>query len=797
MKIRNWLVRAGPIPVFSFLPSASLKSLLVDDFFHLRYNDEKYTIAYGGIAMANILYEQNGVRVSLLTPCLLRVETGSFTDLPTQTVLNRDLGEVTFTLEVQEGGILRIITAEAEFFLDTQTGAVSSVLPAGMPIVTDLEQGMLPGTARTLDQANGAVKLEKGILSRSGAGMMDDSKRLLLLPDGTVEPRPECTDKYYFAYGHDYTRQLQDFFRLTGPVPLIPKYALGNWWSRYKAYTQEEYRNLMQQFMDRKLPITVATIDMDWHWVDVLDRFGKEAKPGAPRSKEEVFYNNLLPGWTGYSWNTELFPDHKQLLDWLHEQGFHITMNVHPSQGVRFFEDRYEAMCRRMGIDPASKEIVSFDASNPQFWQAYFEELHHPLEAEGVDFWWLDWQQGKNTEIPGLDPLWALNHYHTRDAARGEKRPLILSRYSGLGSHRYPLGFSGDSFCTWKSLDFQPYFTNCAANAGYTWWSHDIGGHMRGVQSDELYVRWLQYGVFSPINRLHSSNSPFMGKEPWKRSWAAEQIASQFLRLRHKLIPYLYSANYQTHKQGMPICSPMYYHYDCEDAYKAKNEYIFGGQLLVCPITRPADKRLNLAYADVWLPEGRWTDIFNGRTYRGGRWVRMYRDLDSMPVLAGAGAIVPMYRNVGSNDLSLEQPLEVHLWRGNSSFTLYEDDGETMAYADGKAALTHFCLEENGNTLRLTITPPQDHLGLLPQQRQIYLKFRDLDQEEMCITLGDAPVSVELTDVKQRKAEPIEELENAILTRVQGSNDLKSLLFGKKLPKFVRDAIEELKAMEQ
>ena len=745
--------------------------------------------------MANTVYEQNGLRAMLLTPCLLRVETGSFTDLPTQTVQNRELGPVSYTLETQADGILRIKTEEAEFFMDTRSGQVRSIRPGEMPAVTDLRQGVLPGTARTLDQANGAVRLEDGILSRSGASMMDDSKRLLLLPDGTVGPRPDCTDRYYFAYGHDYRRQLRDFFRLTGPVPLIPKFALGNWWSRYKAYTQAEYRALMQRFIDRKLPITVTTIDMDWHWTDVLSRFGREARPGMPRCKEEAFYNTVLPGWTGYSWNTELFPDHRALLDWLHGQGFHVTLNVHPSQGVRFFEDRYAAMCRRMGKEPAGKEAIRFDAADPKFWQAYFEELHHPLEAEGVDFWWLDWQQGTQTDIPGLDPLWALNHYHTLDAGRGEKRPLILSRYSGLGSHRYPLGFSGDTFCTWKSLDFQPYFTNCAANAGYTWWSHDIGGHMRGVQDDELYLRWLQYGVFSPNNRLHSSNSPFMGKEPWKRSWAAERIAGEFLRLRHRLIPFLYSANFETHRSGTPICSPMYYHYDCEDAYKAKNQYIFGGQLLVCPITRPADKRLNLAWADVWLPQGRWTDLFSGRAYSGGRWVRMFRDLDSIPVLAPAGGIVPMYRRCGSNDLSLAQPLEVHLWRGSGSFTLYEDDGETMDYAHGRSALTTFCLEEDGDSLRLTVTPPRDSFGLLPQERQVYLKFRDVEAEEMCITLGDQPVTVTLTDVKPRAAEPLEELKNAILTRVQGSNDRKSLAFKKKMPAFVRQALAELDAL--
>ena len=758
----------------------------------------------------NLVYQKDDLRISLLTPCLLRVEKGSLTDLPTQTVWNRDLGTIPFQAE-EIGSICTIRTDKAAFCVDLHAGKAASVTLADGSTVTDFQKDNLLGTARTLDMANGTVKLNPGILSRSGVSVMDDSQSLLLQSDGTILPRPACSDLYYFAYGHDYQRQMQDFFRLTGPVPLIPKYALGNWWSRYRAYTQEEYRTLMEKFIRRELPITVATIDMDWHWTDVVDRFGDEAKPEKPKCKEEFLYNTLLHGWTGYTWNTELFPDHRQLLDWLHEQNFHVTLNVHPSQGIRFFESCYESVCRKLGRDPSTKKPVLFDIADPEFVQAYFDEVHHPLEAEGVDFWWLDWQQGTKTTVEGLDPLWALNHYHTLDSARGEKRPLILSRYAGLGSHRYPLGFSGDTICTWKSLDFQPYFTNNAANAGYTWWSHDIGGHMRGEQDDELYLRWLQYGVFSPINRLHSSNSDFVGKEPWKRCWAVEQIAGNFLRLRHKLIPYLYSANYQTHTKGVPICMPLYYRYDCEEAYQAKNEYIFGSQLLVCPITQPADKRLNLTAAKVWLPEGRWTDIFNGRIYKGGRWVTMYRDLDSIPVLAGAGAIVPMYRQGTSNDLSLEQPLQIHIWRGDGHYELYEDDGETMAFQQGVSAITTFEMEADADSIRFTILPPEDSCGLLPENRQMYLRFRDIAGAEasingtpvpfvdgICITVSNQPVVVELRSICAAVNESLEESRSALLTRVQGSNDWKSRrLNGKKpMPSFIQNALDELDALD-
>lgn len=741
-----------------------------------------------------IIFEKNDLRISLITPRLLRTEKGAFCDLPTQTVQNRDFDNPKYTIMADKKRV-NIQTDEAVFSVRVKDGSVAYAHFSPHFYTKKFGKHSLPGTARTLDRVNGATKLEGGITSRYGTSLMDDSKSLVINSDGRISPREKCSDRYWFAYGHDYLAQLKDFFALTGKVPLIPKYALGNWWSRYKAYTQEEYRSLMKEFIKREIPITVATIDMDWHWTDVIQRFGEEARCAKPKTPQEALYYCLFQGWTGYSWNTELFPDHKELLDWLHENGFKITLNVHPSQGVRYYEDSYEAMCKRLGKDPLKKEMITFDVTDPEFMSAYFEILHRSLEDEGVDFWWIDWQQGTLSNIPGLDPLWALNHYHTEDANRGDKRGMILSRYAGLGSHRYPIGFSGDTVVTWKSIDFQPYFTNCAANAGYTWWSHDIGGHMRGVQDDELYLRWLQYGVFSPINRLHSSNSEYMGKEPWKKSWGVNKISEDFLRLRHKMIPYLYTANYRTHTLGEPICMPMYYRYDTKEAYEVKNQYIFGGQLMVCPITKPQDKRLNLSSVDVWLPEGRWTDIFNGRIYQGGRWVKMYRDLDSIPVLACEGAIIPMYKNDRTNDLSLDQPLEIHIFRGNGSYELYEDDGETKAYQKGEYILTKFVLEEKENVLRLTITPPEDRKGLIPVEREIYLKFRDVEAEDMKITLSNEPIIIEIKSPVHKQNISTDELKNILLTRVQKPNDWKSTAFRIKLPEFLKEAMDELGAL--
>ena len=152
-----------------------------------------------------------------------------------------------------------------------------------------------------------------------------------------------------------------------------------------------------------------------------------------------------------------------------------------------------------------------------------------------------------------MDPLWLLNHYHYLDNCRTGQAGLILSRYGGPGSHRYPIGFSGDTIVTWESLAFQPYFTSTASNIGYTWWSHDIGGHMRGYYDEDLALRWLQFGVFSPINRLHSSCNAFNSKEPWFYSPETCRLMKQYLRLRHGLLPYLYTMNVATHEEGLPL----------------------------------------------------------------------------------------------------------------------------------------------------------------------------------------------------------------------------------------------------
>lgn len=668
---------------------------------------------------------KGNIRFSVLTSRLIRVEKnrhGSFCDKPTQAVYFRNFDKPAFRT-TENGKIFAIATKDTVFSYDLVKGQMESITLKGGKVVTDFKEGNLKGTYRTLDMVNGSCALGDGLISKNGVAVLDDSKTVLLESDGTISEREKCSDLYFFAYGSDYRACIQDFYRLSGSVPLVPRYCLGNWWSRYKDYSQQEYVDLMSEFIDREIPISVATIDMDWHWVDVKQRFstGNKTMCLNPKRADNIFQGD---GWTGYSWNTELFPDYKGFLKWLGEKGFKVTVNLHPAQGVRFFEDMYEEMAQRMGVDPKTKQRIPFDFADPKYIEAYFDVLHKPYEKDGVDFWWIDWQQEKTTKIKGLDPLWALNHYHTLAFSDENKRPLILSRYANVGSHRYPLGFSGDTVISWRSLDFQPYFTANAANVGYTWWSHDIGGHMQGARDDELYARWVQLGQYSPIMRLHSTKDEFMGKEPWKYSVSANLAATNALRERHAMIPYLYSMNYRTHTEGIALCEPMYYSYpDEQQAYENKNEFFFGSELLVAPVTTKMSKRTNLAATKVWLPKGTWTDIYTGYIYDGGKTVTMYRGIESLPVLAKEGAILPLSENDRTNDCSNPESMKIRIWNGTNCFTLYEDDGETMNFEKGQSAKTEMRVRKLGDRLSFRIESAEGDLSVLPQKRNYTLVF--------------------------------------------------------------------------
>ena len=266
-----------------------------------------------------------------------------------------------------------------------------------------------------------------------------------------------------------------------------------------------------------------------------------------------------------------------------------------------------------------------------------------------------------------------------------------------------------------------------------------------GKKDDELYLRWVQLGVFSPVMRLHSTNTEFMGKEPWNYSGPVERIAKNALRLRHKLLPYIYTMNYRTHMDCRAICEPMYYHYAEEDrAYECKNQFFFGTELIVAPITEHTSSDSNLAGVNVWIPEGRYTDIFTGRIYSGNHFIKMYRDIENIPVLAKAGAIIPMSVNDRTNDCSNPEELELWVYRGNNTFTLYEDDGETLSYQNGEYLKTSFTVCEDGSKVSFKIEKAEGDCSVVPEKRTYVIKFKDIVEGNMSVAVNGRKVEPKL-----------------------------------------------------
>lgn len=606
----------------------------------------------------------------MLTPSIVRIEhdtSGQFEDRPSQHFWHRAQPVPEFTAADDNGDLvfattrlcLRIPLAAApkphNVLICTDPGDETESRP-----VASCEPSNLGGCLRTLDTVRGrwdykegkAVHPSPGLMARDGWTWVDDSESLVFNADGFLAPRrPGTSDWYVFACGQDFAGALRDYHAVAGPPPLIPRWVLGLWWSKWEPYRQADLEKIVSDFESHGVPLSVCVVDMDWH----------------------------LPGWTGYTWNKEFFPDPRGFLEGLHRRGVHACLNLHPASGIGPHEAAYEAMARHMGVDPATRERIAFDITDPRFIEGYFKHLHHPLEEDGVDFWWMDWQQGVKTAMPGLDPLWYLNHLHARDLARdGQKRPLAFSRWGGWGAHRYPIGFSGDSSRVWETLAFEIELTAQSANTGFGWWSHDIGGFCDGFPDDELYARWVQFGALSPVFRFHNCGDPTLDYRPWTKGEKFREAALDALRLRRALGPYLYTAAWRNSAGDPPPCLPMYYGWpEDESAYHCPGQYMFGPSLLAAPHDAPADKETNLARKVLWLPPGDWFDFRDGAHFEGGRWTAVHGTVGEIPLFARAGHAIPT---------QCDERVEWIVFPGTGSSRFYDDDGETLAYQEGACA---------------------------------------------------------------------------------------------------------------
>lgn len=691
----------------------------------------------------NVAYADNHVRFTVISDGAVRMEyapDGQFVDAKSFVAVQRTYPAADY--RVKRGAWIEIATPKMVLRYRKNSGpftasnlSVRSPKGAAVPFVWKpgmQQKGNLKGTYRTLDGYDGdtyvyderrpKMPIEDGLLATDGWTLIDDSDNFLFDGDKEwewVEKRPDdgAQDWYFLAYGHDYKAALRDFTLFAGKMPLPPRYAFGYWWSRYWAYSDKELRTLVKNFRAYDIPLDVLVIDMDWHYTDG-DR----------------------GGWTGWSWNRTLFPDPAKFLRWLNGEGIRSTFNLHPADGVRCGEDSYADVARDMGIDPASKQTVPWVSSDKKFIRSIFRRILTPMERDGVDFWWLDWQQQPtDPAVEGLSNTWWLNYVFFSDMEKNrDVRPMLYHRWGGLGNHRYQIGFSGDASITWASLDFQPYFNSTASNVLYGYWSHDIGGHHMADRIDpELYIRWMQFGALSPVMRTHSAKSAGLKKEVWNFAPEHADILRSTIRQRYALAPYIYTMARKAYDEGISLCRPMYYEWpEASEAYAFRNQYLFGDDILVAPVTAPGKE--GYATVQVWLPEGKWYEWQTGTMLDGGRIVERTFALDEYPVYVRAGAILPMYgdtvKNLNAND---EEILLTLFPGGSGEFSLYEDNGDDKRYA-AEFARTHLKSVRDGNLLTVTVGKRTGDYRGMPAERKFSVK----------VLASAAPVSVTVDGAK-------------------------------------------------
>ena len=621
-------------------------------------------------------------RFTVLTPEMIRIEysaKGIFEDQATFTVTNRRLKVPRFRKR-EDNTYLYIVTDKVRLRYRKSTNPVTTpASPENLTITIDnngcesvwypgkSDSLNLKGTCRTLDGSNGDNKraeMENGLISRSGWAVIDDSwaairsdggRSYALRPNADMEfdwwaerSDTDALDIYYLGYGNDYKKAISDYTKIAGKIPLPPDYVFGYWYSKYSAYSADDYRRIMSEIKDNKIPADVMILDMDWHW-----------NVGNGQSGDKG-------GWTGWSWNTNLIPNPKGLLRDIHDNNFNSELNG------KYLNDK--------------KDNIFWSIDYTDFTKSFFKNIIRNHESEGVDFWWIDWQQHlTSNDTYGLSETFWCNHIFFNDMVRKrtDRRPVIFHRWGGLGSHRYQIGFSGDALINFQTLGSQPYFTATASNVGYGYWGHDLGGHAFTdesiVNDPELVLRWIQFGVFTPIFRTHATNDARIERRIWKFDNFPTMLEA--VRLRYSLFPYLYTMARKAYDTGISVCRPLYYEYpESEEAYVYENEYFFGDDILVVPITEAAVD--GISAKEIWFPEGKWWSVSTNELIEGPCKKVMNFTHEQIPYFFRQGAIIPYNPPTVMNVTERPDNLILNIVAGSDGeSSLYEDSGNNSDYA--------------------------------------------------------------------------------------------------------------------
>lgn len=659
----------------------------MDEFslmFNVNYND--------AISKDAAIFRGKKYRITVLSELLVRLEyseSGSFEDRPTELAKHRNFDVPKFEVNDDE----RYLTIKTSYFTLTYEKEKPMVGNKFSPdkylrvslndtdklwFFTQVEARNFKSTASSIDESLEMPKLEKGLYSTDGFVSIDDSKSLIFNIDGSVGRRSdERIDTYLFMYKKDFGYCLKNYYQLTGYPPLISRSALGIWWDKRDTYNADQLYSLMEKFKRNSIPVSILLLS------NTLDQFGHL--------------------------NMGLYGNFKGVVDDIHNNGIKVGVNLDLNK-----------INVQQGESIASLPFNIYDKS---FLMNYLKSSVLPLYNSGVDFMGIDFDN------KDLYALRMINHYFYKyNEYITKKRGLLLSKNGLIASHLYPVNDSGETMIDWKVLKFLPLYNSTSSNIGLTWWSHAVGGFKGGVEESLLYTRYVQFSTYSPIFRFASKKGRYYKREPWSWDVKTLKIVKDYALMRHKLIPYLYSEAYKYAKTGLPIIQPLYYKYpELYDEPTYKNEYSFGPELFIAPITEKKDEIMNRTVVKIFLPTGMWYDFTTGKKYPGGkRYISFYKD-ENYPVFARSGAIMPLADLTGNiNDTSNPSALEIHIFPGkNNTYRLYEDDGETTDYQNGKYNITEIDYNYLPNNYTVIIRSIEGTADVLPEKRKFKLKFRN------------------------------------------------------------------------
>lgn len=674
-------------------------------------------------------------RITILTERLIRLEyskKGVFNDLPTDFAINRSFDLPKYDFEEDD----KYLIINTKYFnlqyLKESTFKGPSFAPeTNLKIKlnnTDKywyydhpEARNYKGSSNSLDNFNGInKKLQNGLYSTDGFVSIKDNNSYILSDQGLItKSEDEYIDMYVFMYKRDFGLCLKDYFQLTGYPLLIPRYSLGIWWYKDLIYSQSDIERLINKFDEEEIPLSVLLLGEFWH---------------------EKNISNYDLRKTGYTFSKKLFPDTKLFMDNIHAKGIKLGLNIDPIEGVNPYDEAYPKFKEEFNLK--DNQNIPFNVFDKMFIICYFEYLINPLTSMDIDFFWLDYKKDYNV-------LRALDFYHIMDCNKNEyKRPMLFTRNSGVAAHRNGILYSGETIVSWNTLKYLPYYNSSACNIGLSWWSHDVGGFKDGIEDSELYMRYIQFSTFSPIFRFSSKRGPYYKREPWLWDYKTYNITKYYTQLRHKLIPYIYSEGYNYSKNGLPLIQPLYYNYpETFDEPNYRNEYYFGRDLFVSPITTQKDRVMDRVIQRLFLPKGVWYDFRNGKKFMGGkRYICFYKDED-YPVFVKAGSVIPLANTTNKiNLVDNPETLDINVFPGkNGTFKLYEDDGMTSLYKQGYYNITSMDYNYEVDNYSLSIRPAEGNVAVLPNYRNYNIIFKNTkDVLSVKVTANGANVDYRL-----------------------------------------------------